>query len=110
MNPPIQQPHTFPIRTGYVNFGHPSLPIYQNLRYFTLDLRLRIESLYTTIMQEAPGIRFKLVRLDESKEQKLEQWRQGNSFLMLKLRIESIEIPLAASALALRICRHAVGS
>jgi hypothetical protein len=38
-------------RTGYVNFEHPSLPIYRNLRYFTLDLRLKIEILHTPIMQ-----------------------------------------------------------
>ena len=51
MNPPIQQHHKLLIRTGYVNFGHPSLPIYRNVRYFTLDLRLKIEILHTPIMQ-----------------------------------------------------------
>jgi hypothetical protein len=38
------------LRTGYVDFGHPSLPIYRYLRYFTLDLRLRLEILHTPIM------------------------------------------------------------
>ncbi len=47
------KPLPFPIRTAYVNFGHPSLPIYQNLRYFTMDLRLKIEVLHTPIMQAA---------------------------------------------------------
>jgi hypothetical protein len=29
MNSPKPPPHKLPIRTGYVNFGHPSLPIYR---------------------------------------------------------------------------------
>jgi len=32
------KPLPFPIWTAYVNFGHPSLPIYQNSRYFAMDL------------------------------------------------------------------------
>jgi hypothetical protein len=51
MNSRKPMPHKLPIRTGYVNFGHTSLPIYRNLRYFTMDLRLRIEILHTPIMQ-----------------------------------------------------------
>jgi serine/threonine protein kinase len=35
------------IRTDYINFGHPSLPIYRNPGYFTMDLRLKIEILHT---------------------------------------------------------------
>jgi hypothetical protein len=53
MNSPKQQPHKLPIWTGYANFEYPSLPIYRNLRYFTLDLRLKIEILHTPIMQIA---------------------------------------------------------
>jgi hypothetical protein len=45
------QPHTLPIRSDYVNFGHPSLPIYRNPCYFTMDLRLKVEILHTPIMQ-----------------------------------------------------------
>ena len=47
------QPHAqagIPKRS-YVNFGHPSLPIYRNPCYFTMDLRLKIEILHTPIMQ-----------------------------------------------------------
>lgn len=33
MNSP-KPPHNFPIRTGYVNFRHPSVPIYRNPCYF----------------------------------------------------------------------------
>jgi hypothetical protein len=49
MNSPKPPPQKFPI--GYVNFGNPSLPIYRNLRYFTLDLRLKIKILYSPIAQ-----------------------------------------------------------
>jgi len=45
------QPHTLPIRSDYVNFGHPSLPIYRNPCYFTMDLRLKVDILHTPIMQ-----------------------------------------------------------
>jgi hypothetical protein len=51
MNSPRPLPHKLPIRTAYVNFGHPSLPIYRNPCYFTMDLRLKIEILHTPIMQ-----------------------------------------------------------
>jgi hypothetical protein len=37
-------------RMHYVNFGHPSVPIYRNLRYSTPDLRLKIEVLHTPMM------------------------------------------------------------
>jgi len=46
MNSPKPLPHKFPIRTAYVNFGHPSLPIYQTSRYFAMDLTLKIEILH----------------------------------------------------------------
>jgi hypothetical protein len=40
-----------PSRSGYVNFGHTSLPIYRYLRYLTLNLRLKIGILHTPIMR-----------------------------------------------------------
>jgi hypothetical protein len=52
MNSPKPMPHKLLIRTGYVNFGHPSLPIYRNPCYFTPDLRPKIEILHTPIMQK----------------------------------------------------------
>jgi len=51
MNSPKQLPNKLPIWTDYVNFGPPSLPIYQYLRYFTLNLRFKIKMLRTPITQ-----------------------------------------------------------
>jgi hypothetical protein len=45
------QSQKLPIRSDYVTFGHLSLPICRNPRYFTMDLRLKVEILHTPIMQ-----------------------------------------------------------
>jgi hypothetical protein len=51
MNTLMQLPHKLPRWTVYVNFEPPSLPIYPYLRYFTLNLGLKIKFLRAPITQ-----------------------------------------------------------
>ena len=51
MNSPKPPPHKIPIRTFYVNSPNPSLPVYRNPCYFTMDLRTQTKRLRTPILQ-----------------------------------------------------------